>query len=634
MSQPTRRTLLVPTAVALAVAAPVAWAFTVSPSNIARSLGDGEMATDEICVDVPADAVVPKVDVYLLADTTGSMGSIINTLKTGATTVVSDLYTDLGADGIDVRIGIGNYKDFPFDSYAFDHQLDPADEVDEANVLTAISGWFASGGFDGSEGQLFALDRLAHDIDPAGGDIGWRNDAKKIIVWFGDAPGHDAVCAAISGLGYDVTESSVTDDLVDEDFTVIAISTTTGYVNALNDNPTLSAFNYTSACGTPGGSSGQANRISDATGGSHTSGVNATTIVDTIIDTVTDSAGEIGSLGLDIGAALLPYVDSFDGPATNIDTSVDSQHCFDVNWLGDCGDGVVNVLDGISVVADGADVGSVGVDLTLSSCSSCPNDAGNLGTANGYNLFVMGAFSGSNADIEGAAAIGGNASFNHYGINSGGGSGTVLSVGGNLSMSHSQIYGGDGEVAGTCTTSHIGTPAGTLTCNHAGTFDAGDHTAEMNSLSDHLANLAANGTTTTTTWGGVYLTGTDAHLNVFELDLDALGFAGWVWNGWINTFQIDVPHGSTTVVNVLGNTDPLFKNGGFNLIGATNGSVVWNYNTQTSVEIRNVTVPGSLIAPHATVNFNNGNIDGTLIAWDASGQGEYHDYTFMGDICP
>ena len=52
--------------------------------------------------------------------------------------------------------------------------------------------------YGGTEGQLFALDRLANDVDPNGGDIGRRPGAKRIIVWFGDQPGHDPVCAAIT----------------------------------------------------------------------------------------------------------------------------------------------------------------------------------------------------------------------------------------------------------------------------------------------------------------------------------------------------------------------------------------------------------------------------------------------------
>jgi hypothetical protein len=113
---------------------------------------------DSLLVHIPAGAVVPKADVYILADTTGSMGSVIGAVRTNAASLVSSLYA---TSGVDVQIGIGNYKDFPSDAYAFDHQLDPAGSTSAASVTAAINTWSASGGNDIAEGQFFALDRLA-----------------------------------------------------------------------------------------------------------------------------------------------------------------------------------------------------------------------------------------------------------------------------------------------------------------------------------------------------------------------------------------------------------------------------------------------------------------------------------------
>ena len=54
-------------------------------------------------------AGVAKADVYLLADTTGSMGSIIGAVQAGIDTIVNDP----AFSGLDVAWGAGNYKDFP-----------------------------------------------------------------------------------------------------------------------------------------------------------------------------------------------------------------------------------------------------------------------------------------------------------------------------------------------------------------------------------------------------------------------------------------------------------------------------------------------------------------------------------------
>ena len=58
------------------------------------------------------------------------------------------------------------------------------------------------GGGDGPEGQFYALYQIAKTLtrDP---------DKAKIVVWFGDAPCHDPVYAAISGLSVDISEASV-----------------------------------------------------------------------------------------------------------------------------------------------------------------------------------------------------------------------------------------------------------------------------------------------------------------------------------------------------------------------------------------------------------------------------------------
>lgn len=263
----------------------------------------------------------------------------------------------------------------------------------------------------------------------------------------------------------------------------------------------------------------------------------------------------------------------------------------------------------------------------------CPNGYGDLGSANPYNVFVLEDFDGYNSDIQGKAAIGGNGTFENYGIGSAlYGAGTVLSVGGHFDATNAQVYGGDAE-ATSCWTSSFGIPSGSLYCPDAYVFDAGDHAYEMQSISAYLAALYANGTTTTYEWGSVTFKGTDAHLNVFEIDLDTLGFASWVYLNQINGVTIDVPYGSTVVINVVGGTGPIFKNGAFTLIGAEKSKIIWNFPEAYSLDVQNVSVPGAILAPWASVNHNSANIEGTLVAKYAYGYGQYHNYVFNGDIC-
>jgi hypothetical protein len=331
-------------------------------NDLVLELGDTE--TEIVTVTIPPNAGVSKADVYLLADTTGSMGSIINAVKAGANSI-------LGADygPIDIAFGVGNYKDFPATKPPFMHQLDP--DTNAAAVTAAINTWAAAGGGDTPEGQLFALNALA---EAPGGPIGWRNDSKRIIVWFGDAPGHDPVCAAISGLGFDITEASVTAKLVSgggggDGITVLAISTDTGVVGALNGDPTAGG-DYGGTCAI-GGAPNQATRITAATGGQHVAGINAAAIVDTIIDLIEAAVLAINKVTLEPTAAIAPFVEAISpasyGPLSGKETHVLP---FKVSWRGvkPCADEDAVFKGGLNAVADGIVIARKPVTITVPAC--------------------------------------------------------------------------------------------------------------------------------------------------------------------------------------------------------------------------------------------------------------------------
>jgi len=265
--------------------------------------------------------------------------------------------------GLDLAHGVGNYKDFPNDPFAFQHQVNPTGIL--ADVANAISAWAASGGSDTPEGQLFALDRLA---EPPGGAIGWRPASKRIVVWFGDAPGHDPICAAISG-GADVTEASATAKLVAENITVLAISVSN---LGLDADPTPISSDYVAACGPPGGAPGQATRIAGATGGQAVSGINPATIVDTIIDLVKAAVSAINNLTLVPAGAITPFVTTITptGGYGPLQTNKDHQLQFQVRFTGvvACTESEQVLSGSLEVVADGVVVAQKPVEIKVPAC--------------------------------------------------------------------------------------------------------------------------------------------------------------------------------------------------------------------------------------------------------------------------
>ncbi len=332
----------------------------IKPDQNILTLNLGDTVDETITVTIPRNSAAPKADVYFLADTTGSMGHILAAVQTAANNILGAL----SGLGVDLAFGVGNYKDFPSDPYAFQHQLNPTTVA--TDVTAAINTWTAIGGLDYPEGQLFALDSLAI---PPGGSIGWRAGSKRIIVWFGDVPGHDPVCAAISGAPADITEASVTAKLTSESITVIAISTATP---GLDGDPKASAGDYTAACGAPGGAPGQGTRLAAATGGVFATGINPGNIANTIVNLVSTAVATINNVQLVPSASIAPFVVSIAPPTGYGPLAGDQEHTltFDVRFTGTipCSSEAQVFGGNLDVVADGVTVATKRALITVPPC--------------------------------------------------------------------------------------------------------------------------------------------------------------------------------------------------------------------------------------------------------------------------
>jgi hypothetical protein len=261
------------TAMVLLPAAPAAAQPGAHPDQVEVTLNPGS-ATD-VAKSIETESDFPEVDVYFLADTTGSMAAAIDNVQDNAVQIMTSVSATLPG----AQFGAGEYRDFPvntgLNSFAFRNNA-PIGSI--ADAQAAINTWEANEGGDTPEGQLFALQQLI----PA---ANFRPNAAHIVVWFGDAPGHDPICSAISGLPNDITEATATAALQAARVQVVAISTDTGVPGGLNADPTLDAFDYEGICDI-GGSPGQATRITAATDGEHFENVDPAAVSQLIIDAV------------------------------------------------------------------------------------------------------------------------------------------------------------------------------------------------------------------------------------------------------------------------------------------------------------------------------------------------------------
>jgi len=151
--------------------------------------------------------------------------------------------------------------------------------------------------------------------------------------------------------------------------------------------------------------------------------------------------------------------------------------------------------------------------------------------------------------------------------------------------------------------------------------------ADMLFWSESLAAQPAN-SQTVVSYGSIRLEGDDPDLNVFEVDASDLSGC--------NGLTISAPEGATILVNVSG-TEVSMQNFGISFEGgASKQYTLFNMYEAETVIFSGIGVLGSVLAPHADLDFTNGNIDGQLIVdnyiVEGRASGEGHPYYFMG--CP
>lgn len=120
-----------------------------------------------------------QTDIFFLSDTTGSMGGTIAAVQAGAGAILTAT-SGLG----NTAWGVGEYKDGTVD--AFGYRLDQAITTNQAAVVAGLGAWVAGGGGDEPEDNLMGIRRSTTDAASA-----WRAGSARILVQFGDAPGHD-----------------------------------------------------------------------------------------------------------------------------------------------------------------------------------------------------------------------------------------------------------------------------------------------------------------------------------------------------------------------------------------------------------------------------------------------------------
>ncbi|QIR41413.1 choice-of-anchor A family protein [Tolypothrix sp. PCC 7910] len=261
--------------------------------------------------------------------------------------------------------------------------------------------------------------------------------------------------------------------------------------------------------------------------------------------------------------------------------------------------------------------------ITLSVGISQKANAAGLGIASSYNVFSLGNVTQQYTDIEGKLAAGGNINFvGGLGSKLANNSGNVVVAGQNLTLSNGQVnhgnavYGGVAKVA-----NNVGFPNGTLSKGNPIDFNAA--ATELRSLSKSLASLTPTGKTTVQSWGAINLAASGSAFNVFNLSGADVSKT--------NYFEIRADANATVVINISG-TNVSMQNFGFNIIGTDKQKVIYNFYEATNLTASGIGIQGSILAPLANFNFNNGQVNGNVVVGSLTGNGESHNYLFNGNL--
>lgn len=174
-----RRSLLAVLATAFLGAAPSMAMAGVNPPTVDDNLDPG--SSIHVTKTVSTPVIPPRPDVVLVVHSTGSMGPAIANVQSQLSTIVSSVK----AAQADAQFAVADYKDVSDGASVFTVRSDLTG--DPAAAQAAINAISAGGGGDGPEAQLNAL----WQIGAGGNRISFRPGSSRVVVWFGDASGHD-----------------------------------------------------------------------------------------------------------------------------------------------------------------------------------------------------------------------------------------------------------------------------------------------------------------------------------------------------------------------------------------------------------------------------------------------------------
>ncbi|MFQ5856627.1 MAG: hypothetical protein ACE5LU_13400, partial [Anaerolineae bacterium] len=160
------------------------WLQMTPPPPLQYELCPGDIRTTRFEVHLPSAPI--QADILFAFDTTGSMNNVIETAQERAVEIMSNLQALVS----DVRFGVIDFRDYPYDPYGqsvdWPYRLRQPLTDHAPYVQMKIEELEGEGGVDGPE----AYARVFYEAY-ADEHIGWRPEARRFIIVFGDSVPHD-----------------------------------------------------------------------------------------------------------------------------------------------------------------------------------------------------------------------------------------------------------------------------------------------------------------------------------------------------------------------------------------------------------------------------------------------------------
>lgn len=231
---------------------------SITPGTFNASIAIGE--TVRVVKRIVTDPGAGLVDFLLLADNTGSMGGVISNVQRVANQLVTSLKTTYSG----AQFAVARYFGDPSEmgqNFSSAYQVLQKSTASNTSIVSAISSWTPLGGGDYPEANLYALQQAVQNgastcpglgstlsfCGTSGQTVDWRPNARKVVLWFGDAPSHQDT----------VTINNINSILTSEKVSLVALnsgSSSTGIDSSFSDGGQAGnqASSITSALGTKG----------------------------------------------------------------------------------------------------------------------------------------------------------------------------------------------------------------------------------------------------------------------------------------------------------------------------------------------------------------------------------------------